>query len=147
MNAHFEYLYRDAGNNKKWGRVIFCNKENAKLGLLQEQIRKVLIDRANQSSNATRNISHRRLVDLPHVVKTSQKAPRSPLWRPAHDCEDDVRKGSAEFVLQRLLEIDRGRVGSVGQGGTALSACTGARLDLADGFHLSSFSATCSRHI
>ena len=39
MNAHFEYLYRDAGNNKKWDQVMFSNQENADLGLLQEQIR------------------------------------------------------------------------------------------------------------
>ena len=44
MNAHLEYLYRDAGNNKKWGDVIFSNQESADLYLLQEQIKKVLID-------------------------------------------------------------------------------------------------------
>ena len=44
MNAHFEYLYRDAGNNKKWGEVIFSNQENADLGLLQEKMKKILID-------------------------------------------------------------------------------------------------------
>lgn len=44
MNICFSYLYRDAGNYKNWGEVIFTNKTDIELKLLELQIRKVLID-------------------------------------------------------------------------------------------------------
>lgn len=28
MNVRFEYLYRDAGNFKNWGEVVFANPRN-----------------------------------------------------------------------------------------------------------------------
>ncbi len=28
MNVRFEYLYRDAGNFKRWGEVVFSNSSN-----------------------------------------------------------------------------------------------------------------------
>lgn len=28
MNVRFEYLYRDAGNFKRWGEVVFSNASN-----------------------------------------------------------------------------------------------------------------------
>ena len=44
MNAKFEHLYRDSGNNKKWGEVTFTNCENKNLRTLDSQIREILID-------------------------------------------------------------------------------------------------------
>lgn len=44
MNIRFEYLYRDAGNFKNWGEVIFANKNNLDAKKLVECARKVLID-------------------------------------------------------------------------------------------------------
>ena len=44
MNVCFNYLYRDAGNFKKWGAVIFTNKTDMELNLLELQIRNILID-------------------------------------------------------------------------------------------------------
>ena len=43
MNVKLEYLYRDAGNNKKWGDVIFKNLENINIKLLNTMIRNVII--------------------------------------------------------------------------------------------------------
>jgi hypothetical protein len=45
MNIRFEYLYRDAGNFKKWGEVIFSNKNNRDANDLEKQAKSVLIDR------------------------------------------------------------------------------------------------------
>ena len=44
MNIQFEYLYRDAGNNKKWGDVIFSNLENIEVATINQKIKKNLID-------------------------------------------------------------------------------------------------------
>jgi hypothetical protein len=44
MNIQFEYLYRDAGNNKKWGEVIFTNKKNVDKKSLVKQLENGLID-------------------------------------------------------------------------------------------------------
>ncbi|POZ53152.1 hypothetical protein [Methylovulum psychrotolerans] len=41
MNVKFEYLYRDAGNFKNWGEVIFSNQYNLKpdrLNLIAENL-------------------------------------------------------------------------------------------------------------
>lgn len=44
MNARFEYLYRDAGNYKLWGEVIFTNQKNINIDSLESQIKEMLID-------------------------------------------------------------------------------------------------------
>jgi len=44
MNILFEYLYRDAGNNKNWGSVIFSNREGLSVEELTLKIRSGLID-------------------------------------------------------------------------------------------------------
>lgn len=44
MNVCFNYLYRDAGNFKNWSEVIFTNKTDTELNLLELQIRNFLID-------------------------------------------------------------------------------------------------------
>jgi hypothetical protein len=44
MNICLHYLYRDAGNYKNWGEVVFTNKTNIELGLLEKSVRKILID-------------------------------------------------------------------------------------------------------
>ncbi len=44
MNAKFEYLYRDAGNYKKWGDVVFKNRDNVDIDLLESMLISVLIE-------------------------------------------------------------------------------------------------------
>jgi len=44
MNISLNYLYRDAGNFKNWGEVVFANKNNIELKLLEQKVRKILID-------------------------------------------------------------------------------------------------------
>lgn len=44
MNLRFEYLYRDAGNYKNWGDLVFSNKNNRDSDYLEKQARKLLID-------------------------------------------------------------------------------------------------------
>lgn len=44
MNVKFEYLYRDAGNNKIWGEVIFGNSNNIDTSFLNHKIENNLID-------------------------------------------------------------------------------------------------------
>jgi len=43
-NIQFHYLYRDAGNYKNFGSIIFSNPEFISIETLKEQIRSVLID-------------------------------------------------------------------------------------------------------
>ena len=44
MNILVEYLYRDSGNNKLWGGVVFSNKMDIDVCDLELCIRKSLID-------------------------------------------------------------------------------------------------------
>ncbi|MDP2142183.1 MAG: hypothetical protein Q8L20_15350 [Gammaproteobacteria bacterium] len=44
MNVCFEYLYRDAGNFKLWGEVVFANKEGLDIDEIESKIRNSLID-------------------------------------------------------------------------------------------------------
>ena len=44
MNIAFSYLYRDAGNYKNWGQVIFTNKENMPIDEIRIAIQQNLID-------------------------------------------------------------------------------------------------------
>ncbi|HVW12303.1 MAG TPA: hypothetical protein VHB54_00680 [Mucilaginibacter sp.] len=43
-NIKFSYLYRDAGNYKTYGFVIFANPEDIELPVLETRIRSKLID-------------------------------------------------------------------------------------------------------
>lgn len=45
MNIRFEYLYRDAGNFKNWGEVVFVNRDGYDVIALERRARRVLIDR------------------------------------------------------------------------------------------------------
>lgn len=38
-NIEFTYLYRDGGNNKKWGRIVFSNPQGANSGSLEKDLR------------------------------------------------------------------------------------------------------------
>jgi len=44
LNIKFNYLYRDAGNYKKFGSVIFTNPNNIPTAFVDETIRQFLID-------------------------------------------------------------------------------------------------------
>ena len=46
MNIRFEYLYRDAGNFKSWGELVFSNPHNINVNLLKTMVENVLIDQA-----------------------------------------------------------------------------------------------------
>lgn len=46
MNIAFEYLYRDAANYKNWNTVVFCNRDAVGPDVLDESVRRVLIDHA-----------------------------------------------------------------------------------------------------
>lgn len=45
MNVELEYVYRDAGNYKNFGTVIFCNRKSYSIEWLEKEIEKWLIDR------------------------------------------------------------------------------------------------------
>ncbi len=46
MNVRFEYLYRDAGNYKNWGEVVFSNPRDVSADIVTAMAEQVLIDRA-----------------------------------------------------------------------------------------------------
>jgi len=43
-NVKFNYLYRDAGNNKTQGFIIFPNPQKLSVSFIEEELRKFLID-------------------------------------------------------------------------------------------------------
>jgi hypothetical protein len=45
MSIKFVYLYRDAGNYKNWGEVIFSNSEMLNVESIENRIRMTLFDR------------------------------------------------------------------------------------------------------
>lgn len=46
MNIRFEYLYRDAGNFKNWGEVVFSNPHDIPANTIASMADQVLIDSA-----------------------------------------------------------------------------------------------------
>ncbi|KMP12048.1 hypothetical protein UZ36_02470 [Candidatus Nitromaritima sp. SCGC AAA799-C22] len=44
MNIRFEYLYRDAGNFKNWGEIVFTNPSGITVEIISSMAEKVLID-------------------------------------------------------------------------------------------------------
>jgi hypothetical protein len=44
MNVLLEYLYRDAGSYKNWGKVVFANYGDTSVDVLDRRIRTALID-------------------------------------------------------------------------------------------------------
>lgn len=46
MNIKLSYLYRDAGNNKLWGAVVFANGQQLSAEQVTAQLRAALIDQA-----------------------------------------------------------------------------------------------------
>lgn len=47
MNTKFTYLYRDAGNYKNWGEVVFSNTQAIPIDQINERIESLLIDKQN----------------------------------------------------------------------------------------------------
>ncbi len=45
MNVRFEYLYRDSGNFKNWGEVVFSNPRGVPVNIVAAMAEQVLIDR------------------------------------------------------------------------------------------------------
>jgi hypothetical protein len=46
MNVRFEYLYRDAGNFKSWGEVVFSNPRNLDAKVIAKMAESLLLDRS-----------------------------------------------------------------------------------------------------
>lgn len=46
MNIRFEYLYRDGGNFKNWGGVVFFNPHHVSADVVMSMAKNVLIDQA-----------------------------------------------------------------------------------------------------
>lgn len=44
MNIRFSYLYRDAGNFKNWGEIVFSNPHNVSLEKLSAKVKLALLD-------------------------------------------------------------------------------------------------------
>ena len=44
MNIQFEYLYRDSGNYKNWGQLVFANPQNISVESLKRKAAKFLIE-------------------------------------------------------------------------------------------------------
>ena len=64
MNIEFEYLYRDCGNFKNYGRAVFANKGNLSAKDIHEKILSVLVpepflgQQTSDCRTSTSRISH-----------------------------------------------------------------------------------------
>ncbi len=106
MNIKFEYLYRDYGNYKKWGEVIFQNPNSMAIDELISATEEVLIDRLYfEASKANLHDlyfeDHIEKLDHTwhefHSYQVTDEAPTDPHNRRINEFLDSLRLGSKPF--------------------------------------------------
>lgn len=99
MNIRFEYLYRDGGNFKKWGEVVFLNPHNVSVDVVMSMARDVLIDQTYFVANKAC------LPDL-HFREYDEQLDHG--WHEAHafqptdDAANDPQSRSIEELMESL---------------------------------------------
>ncbi len=43
-NLEFRYVYRDGGNHKKWGKVVFSNPDRLEVGSVENELRRAFLE-------------------------------------------------------------------------------------------------------
>ena len=93
-----QYLYRDAGNYKQWGEVIFRNQRGSSLAKLEKQIRSLLTDQIFFEAEAL------------HIPTLYFDEPISDLdreWHEFHSLEacDDAANDKTDRDIEELLTL------------------------------------------
>lgn len=104
MTVLLEYLYRDAGNNKRWGNITLSNRDRVKYDELRSSIRSNLIDGEFFVAET---------VGLPTLYFESHDPDLDHGWHQFHDIQpsnnanDDNEMDILEFIqkLQHTEEI------------------------------------------
>lgn len=105
MNVRFEYLYRDAGNFKNWGEVVFSNPRDVPADTIASIVNQALIDR-------TFFIDHTFFiatkVDVPdlhfseHIEGLDHGWHEVHAFQPTDDPPNDVRSRNIEEFVESL---------------------------------------------
>jgi hypothetical protein len=99
MNVLFEYLYRDAGNFKNWGQVVFSNPSDVPADIVTAKASQVLIDRTYFVATKA---------DVPDLHFAEQKEELDHGWhevhafRPTDDPPSDTRDRNIEEFIESL---------------------------------------------
>lgn len=100
-NVKFEYLYRDAGNYKNWGEVVFYNKSCLSGESITQEITSRLIDKKFFVTSALK------IKDL-HFATTDADLDHE--WHEFHNCSltnepvNDMEKRDISEIL-KILEF------------------------------------------
>ena len=95
MNICFSYLYRDAGNSKNWGEVIFSNMDNIEVGVLEREIRKVIIEEMYFVA---------RKVDIPEVMFEKHIASLDHDWHEFNSLANTI-EGSDDIDIRDIKDF------------------------------------------
>jgi hypothetical protein len=99
MNVRFEYLYRDAGNFKNWGEVVFSNPHDVPVDIIASIADQVLIDCAFFVAAKA---------DVPdlHFAEHDEELDHGwhevHVFRPTDDHPNDVRDRNIEEFVESL---------------------------------------------
>lgn len=114
MNIRFEYLYRDFGNFKHWGEVIFANPNNIDAGFASSMAEQVLIERiyfvASKADIPDLNFSeYIKEIDHGwhefHLFNFTDDSPNDPLGRNIEEFIASLRRASKISRLE-MTELD-----------------------------------------
>lgn len=95
FNLQFNYLYRDGGNYKRFGSIIFSNPTNLSVAELEDILRKRLIDEAY--------FYHEKL-DVPPLFFNEIKAD-DPSWHEYESMERTDQNNSDKRTIEEFLMI------------------------------------------
>lgn len=104
MNLHFEYLYRDGGNFKNWGYVIFSNKQNIPIVIVSEKIIELL------DEGLYFKVDDLNIPDL-HFNEFNQSIDHT--WHEFYGCSatndsiTDCNQRDIQTIIDRLFELNK----------------------------------------
>lgn len=106
MNIRFEYLYRDAGNFKNWGELVFSNPSNINVDMLKSIAANMLIDQSYFIASKANvpdlhfkeynmQLDHHCWHEI-HTFVPTEEAPNDPLGRNIEEFIESLREGTFE---------------------------------------------------
>lgn len=103
MNIRMEYLYRDAGNYKNWGEVVFSNAASMPIGHIEKLVVEALFERLYFVA---------RSAGLPDLHFTDRKVELDHDWHEFHGLAEtdepptDLAGRSIEHLIE-CLQLDK----------------------------------------
>lgn len=105
MNIRFEYLYRDAGNFKNWGEVVFSNPHNVPADTIASIVNQALIDHIffiDRIFFVAANVGVPDLHFSKHIEKLDHDWHEVHAFQPTDDPPNDVRNRDIEAFVESL---------------------------------------------